>query len=173
VLSGINRGGNLGVDTLYSGTVGAAMEGAMHGYPAMAISCHGMGRERQNLRYDTAGAVVRTILEKMKLHELAHLGVFNVNVPSIPLADVKGIVVASLGRRIYEEEMHEGIDPRGRPYYWIGAGGEMFEDIPSSDCVMIDQGYVTITALKPSLIDDSANHVVATLINEAFPGGSF
>lgn len=166
IISGINRGGNLGIDTLYSGTVHAAMEGALHGYRAMAVSSHGRG----NLRYDTAGQVVRMLLERQDLLAVGDRFTINVNVPNLPMEDLKGITVAGLGRRIYEDEMVEGIDPRGRPYYWIGAGGEMFEDIPDSDCYMVDQGFATVTVLKPSLLDERANDQLRRVLPDAFSG---
>ena len=165
ILSGINRGGNTGVDTLYSGTVHAAMEGAMHGHRAMAISCHG----RSNLRYDTAGKVVQTLLENQSwLSHVPERSTVNVNVPSLPFEELKGIRIAGLGRRIYEDEIVEGIDPRGRPYYWIGAGGEMFEDIPESDCLLIDQGFVTVSILRPSLLDEKSNGALEGVVPTLF-----
>ena len=166
IISGINRGGNLGIDTLYSGTVHAAMEGALHGYRAMAVSSHGRG----NLRYETAGQVVRMLLERQDLLAVGDRFTINVNVPNLPMEDLKGITVAGLGRRIYEDEMVEGIDPRGRPYYWIGAGGEMFEDIPDSDCYLVDQGFATVTVLKPCLLDERANDQLRRVLPDAFSG---
>lgn len=156
VLSGINRGANLGIDTIYSGTVAAAMEGTLHNIPSIAVSAY--GRERESLHYESAGKVVRMLLEKPEvLGEITRTSLININVPNLPFEKLKGMVVTGLGRRIYEESMQEGTDPRGRPYYWIGAGGEMFEDIPGSDCVMIDQGYVTVSVLRPSFLDERGN----------------
>jgi 5'-nucleotidase len=98
------------------------------------------------------------LLEKPEvLGEITRTSLININVPNLPFEKLKGMVVTGLGRRIYEESMQEGTDPRGRPYYWIGAGGEMFEDIPGSDCVMIDQGYVTVSVLRPSFLDERGN----------------
>jgi 5'-nucleotidase len=156
VLSGINRGANLGIDTIYSGTVAAAMEGTLHGIPSIAVSCY--GKERETLQYGAAAKVVRMLLEHPEtLTDVTRSSLVNLNVPNLPFEQIKGMVVATLGRRIYEESMQEGTDPRGRSYYWIGAGGEMFEDIPNSDCVMIDQGYVTATVLRPSFLDEQGN----------------
>jgi len=155
VLSGINRGGNLGIDTLYSGTVHAAMEGALHGYRAMAISLQGKATEA--LRYETAAKVVKILLQKRDLLDVAPGITVNVNVPNLAFGDIRGLAIAGMGRRLYDDQIVEGIDPRGRPYYWHGAGGEMFEDIPGSDCLLLDQGYVTVSMLRPSLLDDEAN----------------
>ncbi|MCX6126055.1 MAG: 5'/3'-nucleotidase SurE [Proteobacteria bacterium] len=156
VLSGINRGANLGIDTMYSGTVAAAMEGVIHGIPGIAVSCY--GRAREQLHYETASRVVLMLLERQELFaDLTRAALLNVNVPNLPWSRIKGVRVSGLGKRIYEEEMQEGTDPRGRAYFWIGAGGEMFADIPNSDCLLIDQGYVTVSVLRPSLLDEQGN----------------
>ncbi len=166
VLSGINRGANLGIDTIYSGTVAAAMEGVMHGIPSMAISS--FGKAREPLNYEAAGRVVQELLKAHNaFSEVLKSSLLNINVPNLPFEKIKGIRVAGLGKRLYDEEMQEGTDPRGRPYYWIGAGGEMFADIEESDCVLIDQGFVTVSVLKPSLLDEQQNaHLSAKLAGQ-------
>lgn len=167
VLSGINRGANLGVDTIYSGTVAAAMEGTLHNIPSIAVSTYGKARE--HLHYDSAARVVRMLLEKPELiADVTKTSLLNVNVPNLPFEKLKGIAVTSLGRRIYEDEMQEGVDPRGRSYFWVGAGGEMFEDIPNSDCVMLDQGYVSVSVLRPSFLDEQGNASIEKLFSSAF-----
>ena len=167
VLSGINRGANLGVDTIYSGTVAAAMEGTLHNIPSIAVSTYGKARE--HLHYDSAARVVRMLLEKPELiADVTKTSLLNVNVPNLPFEKLKGIAVTSLGRRIYEDEMQEGVDPRGRSYFWVGAGGEMFEDIPNSDCVMLDQGYVSVSVLRPSFLDEQGNASIEKRFSSAF-----
>lgn len=167
VLSGINRGANLGVDTIYSGTVAAAMEGTLHNIPSIAVSTYGKAQE--SLNYESAAQVVRMLLEKPDvLGDVTRTSLVNINVPNLPFEKLKGMVVTKLGRRIYEEEMQVGTDPRGRAYYWIGAGGEMFEDIPDSDCVMIDQGFVTASVLRPSFLDEQGNHLLQTKLAGVF-----
>jgi 5'-nucleotidase len=108
------------------------------------------------------------LLERQDLLAVGDRFTINVNVPNLPFDELKGIAVAGLGRRIYEDEMVEGIDPRGRPYYWIGAGGEMFEDIPDSDCYLVDQGYATVSVLRPSLLDERANDQLRAKLPDAF-----
>lgn len=167
VLSGINRGANLGVDTIYSGTVAAAMEGTLHNIPSIAVST--FGKAREHLHYESAAKVVRMLLEQPDvLGEVTRSALVNLNVPNLPFEKLKGISVTSMGRRIYEDEMQEGTDPRGRAYYWIGAGGEMFEDIPKSDCVMIDQGFVTASVLRPSFLDEQGNALLETKLAGVF-----
>jgi 5'-nucleotidase len=156
VLSGINRGANLGIDTMYSGTVAAAMEGVINGIPGIAVSCFGKAKDR--LYYESSSRVVTMLLENEQLLRSVGPGVLlNVNVPNLPFEEIKGLRVTGLGKRVYDEEMQEGTDPRGRPYYWIGAGGEMFADILNSDCTEISKGYATVSVLKPSLLDDHSN----------------
>ena len=166
VLSGINRGGNLGIDTLYSGTVHAAMEGSLHGYKSMAISLQ--GKTGDLLRWETAAKVTRLLLEKGDALDVPPGMTVNVNVPNLEFADLKGFAIAGLGRRVYDEQIVEGVDPRGRPYYWLGAGGEMFEDIPGSDCLLLDQGWVTVSMLRPSLLDVDANQRMAAKLPSLF-----
>lgn len=152
VLSGINRGGNLGTDTIYSGTVGAAVEGSLIGVPSMAISVEGS----EPLHYESAAEVVKQLVVREDIRELAGAGVLNVNVPNLPYSEIQGMQVASLGRRIYHGFVQERTDPRGRPYYWMGRGALGHEKIPGSDCVTITDRMVTLTMLKPDLYDPEA-----------------
>jgi 5'-nucleotidase len=149
VISGINRGGNLGTDTIYSGTVGAAIEGCLLGIPSMAVSVEGS----EPLQYSTAAKVVEYLIGIPQIKELAKGSVVNVNVPNIPWSDLKGVVAASLGRRIYHGMVDERQDPRGKPYFWLGPGAKGHEPIAGSDCVEIKAGFATVTMLKPDLND--------------------
>lgn len=152
IFSGINRGSNIGQDVLYSGTVAAAMEGCLNGIPAVAVSL--AGRQRfERADYADAVKVMRQLLERHELLHAAHGGVLNVNIPDVPLAQMAGFASARLGRRIYDNQIAEAIDPRGRPYFWVGGGGEDVEAIPGSDCVLLSQYYITLTALTPDRID--------------------
>ncbi len=147
ILSGINRGGNLGTDTLYSGTVGAAMEGRIQGVRSIAFSLE------TSTTYDfkEAQKSVRKVLERVDAFSHLDDAVLNVNIPGIPHKDIKGFRASSLGRRIYDHDMTEGTDPRGKKYFWIGGGGYMFEQIEQSDCVHLDDGFITLSYLKPTL----------------------
>ncbi len=156
VLSGINRGSNIGQDTLYSGTVAAAMEGCLSGVPAVAFSLNAR-KSFELTDYLDAVKVIRLMFEKRELLEPAKNCVLNVNIPHLPFEQIKGFAVATLGRRVYDQQILEGTDPRGRPYYWIGGGGEAFADIPGSDCKLLDDGFVTLTALSPDHIDATVN----------------
>ena len=159
VISGINRGSNIGQDTLYSGTVAAAMEGCLHGVPAIAVSLKN-SQAFELTDYSNAVHVVRTLFANAGLLAPAKQGVLNVNIPAVPLADIRGFKVCGLGRRVYDSQIVPSVDPRGRPYYWIGGGGSEFLDIPGSDCVVLDQNFVTLSVLQPDHVHLEANAAI-------------
>jgi 5'-nucleotidase len=148
VVSGINRGGNLGTDILYSGTVGAAMEGTISGCKALAVSLEGV--EKSPHRYEVAAHVVKKLLHHEKLINLQPDELLNLNVPNIPLSEVRGIRTATVGKRQYEGKMWERQDPRGHRYFWIGGNGFGHAEIEGSDCVLLHQGYATLSVLQPN-----------------------
>lgn len=143
VVAGINHGPNLGNDVLYSGTVAAAMEGALLGCHALAVSLacpppHDFG---------PAAAFAATLARRLVAAAPARPVLFNVNVPRGP---VKGYRFARLGRRDYGNAVVEKTDPRGRKYYWIGGeGGARHEDLAGSDCnAVLEEGLVAVTPLQ-------------------------
>lgn len=164
VLSGINRGSNVGQDVLYSGTVAAAMEGCLHGIPAMAFSLAN-GRAFEIQDYADSVKVIRAIFDQLELFANAPGNVLNINIPAIPFAEMNGMKVTTQGRRIYEAQIAEATDPRGRPYYWIGGGGTEFTDIPGSDCNYLAEKYVTISVLTPDRVNYDMNAVLEKSLN--------
>ncbi len=152
VVSGINAGANLGDDTLYSGTVAAAMEGRFMGLPAIAVS----NVAHQPKHYDAAAQVVVRMLTDLPSHPLPPGGILNINVPDLPYEQLKGVEVARLGYRHIAEDVVRDKDPRGRPIYWIGpAGGE--EDAgPGTDFHAINQHKVAVTPLQIDLTNHNA-----------------
>jgi 5'-nucleotidase len=116
VASGINYGANLGDDITYSGTVSAAMEAVINGCPAFAISQEYYEHPDFTLASLAAGAVARNILE----HGLSRGELVNVNVPGVSPEECEGFEVTRLGRRVYQDQLIERVDPRGIPYFWIG-----------------------------------------------------
>jgi 5'-nucleotidase len=159
VLSGINRGSNIAQDTLYSGTVAAAMEGVVHGIPAAAFSFSGR-RAFKQVDYAAAQKIVTMLFQRedlIKPTAALGLGVLNVNIPDLPFEAIKGLKTATLGRRLYDAQIVEGTDPRGRKYFWIGGGGEAFADIPGSDCNLLADGFVTLSILRPDHVHAEAN----------------
>jgi 5'-nucleotidase len=154
VVSGINAGANLGDDVLYSGTVAAAIEGRFLGFPTLAVSLVGNHNKLEN--YATAGECARRIVEHLLVNPLAKETIFNVNVPDLPLSEVKGIQVTRLGARHRAEQMVRSHDPRGRPIYWLGPAGAGQDIGPGTDFYAVNHGYVSVTPLKTDLTDHHA-----------------
>jgi len=142
-LSGINNGFNLGSDVFYSGTVSAALEGALRGVPAMAISL-----ERQHPQdFSHAAAFTRDLIRDILARGPGAIepgSLLNVNLPSGP---VRGLRPTSLGRRIYRAQVSVRQDLRGRNYYWIGGPEEKGDDLAGSDCTAVHDGLVSVTAI--------------------------
>lgn len=151
VISGINLGANLGDDITYSGTVCAAMEAALMGFPAIAFSLDSreFSKDDLNRAFHVVEYLVRHILS-----EGLPPGIFlNVNIPS---GRIKGVSFTRQGKRHYGEGIVHKTDPRGRSYYWIGGGFTGFEDIPGSDCNAIAAGNISITPLRTSMTSEAA-----------------
>ena len=146
VVSGINCGSNLGDDTLYSGTVAAAMEGRFLGYSAVAVSCCSPATEH----YETAARVAERVIERLQSHPLAENVILNGNVPDGPYPALRGYEVTRLGNRHRAEPVIPSQDPRGRPIWWIGAAGSGGDAGPGTDFHAIAQNRVSIT---PLLVD--------------------
>lgn len=147
VVSGINAGANLGDDTLYSGTVAAAIEGRYLGHSAIAISL--VGRNPQH--YDTAARVARILVERLTQIPLPADVILNVNVPDRPFNELSGMVVTHLGARHRAEGVIRGQDPAGEPLYWIGPAGTGQDAGEGTDFYAIEQGQVSITPIKVDL----------------------
>lgn len=151
VVSGINRGSNLGDDVHYSGTVGAAEEAALMGIPALAISLHTDAAMAPDHHYETAAVLARQVVERMLAQPLPPRVFLNLNVPDRPLAEVGGIRVARLGRREYQPLVAQSRDPRGREYYWVGGAPMGFDSAEGTDGAIFAQGFATLTPLHPDL----------------------
>lgn len=147
VVSGINAGANLGDDLIYSGTVAAAMEGRFLGLPAIAISLC----SREPEYFETAAHVALKVVQQLQQVPLAADQILNINVPDIPLAELKGIQVVRLGCRHRAETMVRGQDPAGREIFWLGPPGEKSDAGEGTDFYGIDQGYATMTPIKIDL----------------------
>lgn len=150
VVSGINAGSNLGDDVLYSGTVAAAIEGRFLGYPTLAISLVGNG---DLTHYETAGICAQKMVNHLMAHPLKKEIILNVNVPDLPLDEIKGFKVTRLGSRHRAEGILQDKDPRGKVIYWIGPVGPGHDAGPGTDFHAIEEGYVSITPLKVDLTD--------------------
>lgn len=146
VVSGINRGGNMGDDITYSGTVAAAMEATLMGVPAFAISLSEGPFLEQDFR--PAARIAYGLGRLLASHGLPKDTFFNVNVPS----GIPGeAVITRQGKRRYEDLVVENTDPRGRKYYWIGGGKLGFEDQPGTDFYAVQARKVSLTPLHLDL----------------------
>ena len=153
VLSGINNGANMGDDTLYSGTVAAAMEGYLFGIPAIAFSLVDHGWKH----LDAATRTARAVLEQVLAGGLAGgPWLLNVNIPNRADADQLPRVVTRLGRRHASEPVIRQTSPRGDPLYWIGPAGDAKEAGEGTDFHATAQGRVSITPLQVDLTDHAA-----------------
>jgi 5'-nucleotidase len=149
VVSGVNHGPNLGNDVLYSGTVAAAMEGALLGVHAIAISL----AARPPHDFGPAAAFAAGLARRLLAEPAPAPMLLNVNVPPGP---IRGFRLTRLGQRTYGNEVIEKQDPRGRSYFWIG-GDASHRDIPRSDCnTVFDDGLVAVTPLHLDLTHDAA-----------------
>ena len=144
VVAGINHGANLGDDTLYSGTVAAATEGRHLGLPAIAVSlCSHKGEY-----FETAAAVTVNIIKGLASHPLPKDQIININVPDIPLSELKGVQVTRLGARHKAETMTKQTDPWGRDIYWYGSLGTESDAGEGTDFYAINNGYASVTPLS-------------------------
>ena len=154
VVSGINNGANMGDDTIYSGTVGAAMEGYLFGIPAIAFS----QTEKGWAHLDAAARKARELVEQLT-HPSGGLGqgpspwLLNVNIPNLPAERIKPVRVARLGRRHAAERVITQTSPRGETMYWIGSAGAAKDEGEGTDFHASAQGHVTVTPLQVDLSD--------------------
>lgn len=156
VVAGINHGANMGDDVLYSGTVAAATEGRHLGLPAIAVSLAGYTDEH----FDTAAYVTLQVIKKLKSHPLPADQILNINVPAIPISELKGIQVTRLGRRHKAETMTSTTDPWGRAIYWYGSLGPELDGGEGTDFYAVANGYASITPLQ---IDMTAYRSIESL----------
>ena len=158
VVSGINNGANMGDDTIYSGTVGAAMEGYLFGIPAIAFSQTEKGWAHVDVAAERARELVLQLAPSIEV--LAHgqqptvaPWLLNVNIPNLPQDQIKGRKVSRLGRRHAAERVITQTSPRGETMYWIGGAGAAKEDGEGTDFHATRQGYVSLTPLQVDLTD--------------------
>ncbi len=155
VVSGINNGANMGDDTVYSGTVGAAMEGYLFGVPAVAFSQVKKGWEHLDAAADFAAQLVQKLLLSIgqSVDARAAPWLLNVNIPNLPMSHIKGQQVTRLGRRHAAEPVVTQQSPRGETMYWIGAAGAAKDDADGTDFHATREGYISITPLQCDMTD--------------------
>ena len=148
VVSGINPNANVGHDVTYSGTVTAAMEAVLSGIPAMSVSLDAPEYCNEALDYSAASAVARGVAAVILMNRLPKRVLLNVNVPYLPLDQLKGYRVSRQGQRVYRDELVKRMDPRGRPYYWIGGDPPTGVIEEGTDFGDLAAGFVSITPLQ-------------------------
>lgn len=151
VVSGINNGANMGDDTIYSGTVGAAMEGYLFGVPSIAFS----QVERDWAELEAAAAKAREMVQRLQPQVLPGSApwLLNVNIPNLPLAQLGHVKVCRLGRRHSAEPVITQVNPRGETMYWIGSAGAAKDESEGTDFYATSHGHVAMTPLKVDLTD--------------------
>jgi len=152
VLSGINRGPNLGFDVLYSGTVAGAMEGTVQGIPAVAFSLCA----RDVFPFDRVRGHIEAVLREVMTNGMPDGTMLNVNLPSPAEMPVRGVRVTRLGHRFYSNEIVVRNDPRGGEYLWIGGTRVTMDSESDTDCGAVTSGFVSVTPLNPSLMAHEA-----------------
>jgi len=161
IISGINRGPNLGTDVLYSGTVSAAIEGSLHRIPSIAAS---LAVFYGKADFKEAAAFIRENLSR--LNKLAAQTTLNLNFPALNdgngtdfqepqqrSSQFKGTKLTKLGIRLYQNVFEERTDPRGQTYYWMSGEPVTLNQAPDSDILAVEAGYISITPLHPDLTD--------------------
>ena len=149
VLSGINRGGNLGEDVTYSGTIAAAMEGTLLGCRSIAFSQ--LHEDRQPVKWSTAEHWAEQVLRRLATLFWPPNVLINVNFPNLPSDKVTGIEVVRQGRRKIGSNLAQGKDPRGEPYFWIGSQRNEDRYLKGSDLEAVTRGAVSVTPLALDL----------------------
>jgi 5'-nucleotidase len=161
VLSGINRGGNLGEDVTYSGTVAAAMEGTLLGFPSIALSQ--VSENGEAVRWAAAEHWLGEVIKRLASYSWPRPVFINVNFPNVPAAAVTGIEVTVQGRRKIGDDLTERTDPRGDTYFWIGV--QRTEDLhrKGSDLEAVGRGAISVTPLTVDMTHRSSVKALKTL----------
>ncbi len=162
VVAGINAGANMGDDVIYSGTVAAATEGRFLGFPAMAVSMSSHTPEH----YETGAQIALQLVERLKNKPLAPESILNVNVPDLPLAEIKDMQITRLGHRHKAEPVVKELDPRGRPIYWVGPAGPEQDAGPGTDFFALRNACVSITPLQVDLTRHGAIESLRTWLGD-------
>lgn len=160
VVSGINKGPNLGDDVIYSGTVSAAIEGALLGIPSIAVSLVAYRDFSFQAAAEVAAALAARVLEQGMPPDT----LLNVNVPHLPARELKGYRLTRQGKRRYSGTIVERIDPRGKKYYWIGGDDMGFVYEEGTDCVAVHEGFISVTPLHIDLTNYKSFQEIQTLM---------
>ncbi|MGE5380939.1 MAG: 5'/3'-nucleotidase SurE [Methylocystaceae bacterium] len=150
IVSGINKGANLGTDVLYSGTVSAAVEGVIMGIPSIAVS---LTTFEHDADYDYAARYTRALIRILTSTGIDKNTLVNVNIPAVAPEEIKGTRITRLGSRRYENLFDKHMDPRGRTYYWMGGDVIEEEQEPDSDVAANQANFISVTPIHFDLTD--------------------
>ncbi len=150
VVSGINRGPNMGVDVFYSGTVAAAFEGAFKGISSFAVSLDSFSATAD---FSIAAKWAANLIKQIATTQGAAARVYNINVPAIEDSLIKGVCVTRTGKIDYAESYHEREDPNGKPYYWVCGNPRILDSALEFDVGAVKSGFVSVTPLGIDLTD--------------------
>ena len=145
VISGINHGPNLGADILYSGTVSCAMEGAIMGYPSIAMSLASLRNEYEDFKF--ASEFIAQLLNRLDKYKIPPKTILNINIPGLEKEDIAGIAITELGNRILTDDYEKRIDPRGKVYYWLAGKFVTEHENANSDIAAIRNNKISITPI--------------------------
>jgi len=170
VISGINNGPNLGAEVLYSGTVSAAMEGAILNIPSIAVSLE-RGHDKH---YEVAAEFIVSLLKILPQAGLSSRTLLNVNVPNLPACDIQGVRLTELGVRNYNDYYEKRVDPRGKIYYWLA--GEAIEEgeLETSDAWAVQHKHISVTPISFNMTDHQVLDKLKSwpAISAIFPSGN-
>lgn len=161
VVSGINKGGNLGDDITYSGTVSAAIEGTIMNIQSLAVSIKG----DKNYHFETAAYYAGRMVRYMLRKPLPYDTFINLNVPNLARADVRGMKITRQGKRIYDNSIQDVFSPRGERHFWIGGGVIYWEHGDDTDINAVEEGYVSVTPVHL----DFTNYSVLDMMKNDLP----
>ena len=174
VVSGINKGANLGDDITYSGTVSAAIESTIMGIPAFAVSLVMQKQPTSHANFETAAEIAIEIGKYILAHSLPYDTLFNVNIPDVPRDSIKGYKLTRQGKRIYDDSIKETFDPHGQKHYWIGGGNPYWEHGEDTDIQAVQDQYISITPIHLDLTNYDAmkflkDKLIIQPINPEYP----
>jgi 5'-nucleotidase len=156
IVSGINKGANLGDDITYSGTVSAAIEATIMGIPAFAVSLVSREKTFSASDFTAASKISLKIGEYILEHSLPYDTLLNVNVPNVNTKGIKGMKLTRQGKRIYDDSIQETFDPHGEKHYWIGGGKPYWEHGEDTDIQAVQDNYVSVTPIHLDLTNYDA-----------------
>ena len=143
IISGINHGPNLGSDILYSGTVSCALEGAMAGYRAIAVSLASLSAEPED--FVVPAQVIAKLLPRIKEMDFPAKCILNINIPALEEDEIAGIAISSLGNKMFTDNYERRVDPRGKVYYWMAGELIKHDENDNSDLSAIRSNMISIT----------------------------